>query len=132
MTIYKEASGTTYNVKDSFIFNVYKVEGTTETLYAPVVLQHDEYAVIPDLVVGSVYKVEEVADWSWRYSSTQTKHPTDNTLVYDTAEGTENALNLYSFANTVVTPLYWLDNESKLENRWSASGITPGITQNYN
>lgn len=121
----------TLNVKDSFLFNVYKVEeGKADELVMTLVLQANESVTIPDLIVGDKYKVEEVDNWAWRYTA-ESATVVNKTLVYDETESvTTDHQNLASFTNEAKGPLFWLDNESQLENIWTATGITPYY--NYN
>ena len=89
------------------------------------VLQANESVTISDLIVGDKYKVEEVDNWAWRYTA---ESPTvvNKTLVYDETESNpDDHQNLASFTNEAKGPLFWLDNESQLENIWTATGITP-------
>jgi len=91
-------------------------------------LQSGEYIVIPDLVIGTTYTIVEDTGWSWRYSCAD--KDSSKQLVYDDAPGTSEADNLFKFENSVTNPLYWLDNESMLENQWTSTTINRNF--NYN
>ena len=120
----------------TFLFRVMGKDADGNDINVTVTVHAKDGSTIVDgLVIGNQYTVQELTDWSWRYTCELGAYTngdgvqTDNTFVQGTATLTITSLgeedNVATFENTRNTE-YWLDGDSWCDNRFMAN-VTQAI-----
>lgn len=120
----------------TFLFRVMGKDADGNDINVTVTVHAKDGSTIVDgLVIGNQYTVQELTDWSWRYTcelgayTNSDDAKTENTFIKDTATLTITSLgeedNVATFENTRNTE-YWLDGDSWCDNRFMAN-VTQAI-----
>ncbi|MBO5967562.1 MAG: VWA domain-containing protein [Clostridia bacterium] len=120
----------------TFLFRVMGKDADGQDIDVTVTVHaKDGFTIVDGLVIGNQYTVQELTDWSWRYTCELGAYTnsdgtnTSNSFVGNTATLTITALgelnNVATFENTRNTE-YWLDGDSWCDNRFMAN-VTQAI-----
>jgi len=115
----------------TFLFRVMGKDADGQDIDVTVTVHAKDGSTIVDgLVIGNQYTVQELTNWSWRYTCELGAYTngdgaqTDNTFTKDTATLTITSLgelnNVATFENTRNTE-YWLDGDSWCDNRFMSN-----------